>query len=737
MSNVGKIRLKTFSELQATANINNRIDTNEAKPTEDNGKGTPDKKSPRKSRVATTARKSTKKEGNVGVITVSSTVKRSSKKTPLPGQMRIDAFFKSSAKNYKVETPLPPISSSKKTSPPVVKRKAPGGAKGRKRLFEDSTTTSSTTSDHNPPQKRVPMGRAAKGKENLSELDVIDLCSEDGDELTIKEEETTPSPVKVTKKDATPTQKSHSGVLKLTTPESSDYSISTYGIDSNLSNSETSQELAKRKPKEIQKPRTPPSTTSKRIKKPGTTPATNSKQRKPKPCPPYKVVEGTTFCVDGFQFGDVAGVTHYFLTHFHADHYIGLTKKFSHPLYMSPVTARLVRLFIKVDEKYIHEIDVDQTIMVDNVEVTAIDANHCPGAVMFYFKLRSGECILHTGDFRACAEMESLPIFWNHTTIDLLYLDTTYLNKNYNFCHQSESVDRALQLVGTFIEKNPFKRILIVCGSYVIGKEKIWLALAEAYSLKVWTERSRSDAISCLGWDDLQVLLTDDPSNANLHVIPMGKVSYPCLVEYFAQYEDQYDMLLGIRPSGWEKNSKPSFGKKISTIGIEYSEHSSYKELERFVRFLKPKRVISTVPVGRDLFVTGDVPVKWYQYQGPASMLSTGFQRSISTFLTTPKRVVPKASESEMIVSPLSQCRSEHGEDPMECVSIASEQTCGSENTKLKSSPIPEKVHLSQELDTKTEGAINTAIKGLSYTYSLTPTSSVCRMLRNFYNKLN
>jgi len=49
-------------------------------------------------------------------------------------------------------------------------------------------------------------------------------------------------------------------------------------------------------------------------------------------------------------------------------------------------------------------------------------------------------------------------------------------------------------------------------------------------------------------------------------------------------------MLLGIRPSGWEKNSKPSYGKRISTIGIEYSEHSSYKELERFVRFL----VIST-----------------------------------------------------------------------------------------------------------------------------------------------
>lgn len=180
-------------------------------------------------------------------------------------------------------------------------------------------------------------------------------------------------------------------------------------------------------------------------------------------------------------------------------------------------------------------------------------------------------------------------------------------------------------------------------------------------------------------------------------------------MEYFTQFEDQYDMLLGIRPSGWEKNSKPSFGKKISTIGIEYSEHSSYKELERFVRFLKPMRVISTVPVGRDLFVTGDVPKIWYQYQGPASMLSTGFQRSISTFLTTPKRTVPNASESEMVLSPLKESCSEHDEkDPMERVSIASEKSCASETTNVGACPIPEKVHLSDTNDTNNVGVIET-----------------------------
>lgn len=283
---------------------------------------------------------------------------------------------------------------------------------------------------------------------------------------------------------------------------------------------------------------------------------------------------------------------------------------------------------------------------------------------MFFFKLSSGECILHTGDFRASADMESLPIFWNHSNIDLLYLDTTYMNKNYDFCHQSESVDRAVDLVRAFLEKNAAKRILIVCGSYVIGKEKIWLALAKEFTMRVWTESNRSTAVRCLNWPDLDSVLTEDRSGANLHVIAMGKISYPSLVDYFTEFEDQYDMLLGIRPSGWEKNSKPSYGKRISTIGIEYSEHSSYKELERFVRFLKPKRVISTVPVGRDLYVTGEVPIRWYKYEGRASMLRTGFQPSISTFLATPKRAFAKFSaDTEMFLSPVDENASKGSED--------------------------------------------------------------------------
>lgn len=46
--------------------------------------------------------------------------------------------------------------------------------------------------------------------------------------------------------------------------------------------------------------------------------------------------------------------------------------------------------------------------------------------------------------------------------------------------------------------------------------------------------------------------------------------------------------------------------------GIEYSEHSSYCELEGFVRFLIPKEVISTVPISyKNQFITPTIPTNW------------------------------------------------------------------------------------------------------------------------------
>lgn len=99
--------------------------------------------------------------------------------------------------------------------------------------------------------------------------------------------------------------------------------------------------------------------------------------------------------------------------------------------------------FIGVERRWIHEHDMNVPFCVDNVQILFLDANQyvsstpynflnsicisfqsCPGAVMIVFRLANGRCLLHTGDFRACADMEMMPSFWNHH-IDTVYLDTT------------------------------------------------------------------------------------------------------------------------------------------------------------------------------------------------------------------------------------------------------------------------------------------------------------------------
>lgn len=389
-------------------------------------------------------------------------------------------------------------------------------------------------------------------------------------------------------------------------------------IDSGYSNDGPSTVVVQAK---VRNPKTPAvkrkstATKSSKVKKapPTKTPATSKRKERKIICPKYKIIGGTTFAVDAFRYGDIEGVSHYFLTHYHADHYIGLKRRFAMPLIMSSITARLVKAFINVDENFYTIVDLHDPIVIDGVRITALDANHCPGAVLFLFELPNGTNILHTGDFRASADMEEYPEFWN-MDIHCVYLDTTYLSSKYAFKSQWESITDASAVVRAYLNRNIGARTLIVCGSYLIGKEKVWAELAEQFNYKVWTEPNRRKALKAVGDPLQQKRIVDDPKDADIHVLSMNKLSYDELVLYMDQFPDRYDNLLAIRPSGWEKNSRPQYRGRINIVGIEYSEHSSYDELKRFVSFLRPLEVISTVPYGNsNQNRTPQVPPSWYK----------------------------------------------------------------------------------------------------------------------------
>lgn len=459
-------------------------------------------------------------------------------------------------------------------------------------------------------------------------------------------------------------------------------------------------------------------------------------------CPFYKIMPGFHICVDAFRYGAVQGCRAYFLSHFHSDHYIGLTANWTHgPIYCSKVTGSLVKSQLKTAEKFVVELEFEQKVPVPGTEgvlVTMIPANHCPGSSLFLFekmasnpnphahsKERKVQRILHCGDFRACPAHIEHPQLKPDTVdalgkikqqkIDVCYLDTTYLNPRYSFppqtdviracadlCHNLDSTLRAENemewngilrrregrggvgnndTVSRFFVANDKcpdakdevahavpkqepsgppnaftalgqqarqnrNRLLVVCGTYSIGKERICKAIAQALGTKIFASTSKIRICSQLGDPELASLMTSNPHEAQVHMQMLMEIRAETLAEYLDHYRPHFGRVVGFRPSGWNfrptmannagksgsaaqvtANMPPSsvsttqilhgpawrtrFGPKdlvpqqgssceAMCFGVPYSEHSSFRELMLFVMGLRIEKIVPTVNVGSE-----------------------------------------------------------------------------------------------------------------------------------------
>ncbi|KAG0081040.1 DNA break repair nuclease [Podila epicladia] len=423
----------------------------------------------------------------------------------------------------------------------------------------------------------------------------------------------------------------------------------------------------------------PPSTPTTATPKP---PPKQSKPKTYRPCPFYKKMPDTDFTVDAFMYGAVEGCGAYFLSHFHSDHYGGLTSTWSHGLiYCSSITANLVISRLRVDEKWVRRLPMHKPTLVNGVTVTLMDANHCPGSVLFVFDLHSPKRrYLHTGDFRALPDMCLDPILCQppNVPIDILYLDTTYSNPRYTFPSQKlvisetvRTINKELGLVNdTVVPPKPApakkanimeswlkresgnaqklvtmstkptkmsksaadwsrqmetNKVVICVGTYLIGKERVWMAVAKALRSKVFVQPAKLQILSCLEDQEIIDMLTCNPREAQVHLMHMGSDMSPeSLQEYLDKLSPTFTRLIAIRPTGWtfsggpKKDSvsttditpeqtpttlqlRPSYTSPMVKIyPVPYSEHSSFNELAGFVRSLNIMRIIPTVGVGSE-----------------------------------------------------------------------------------------------------------------------------------------
>lgn len=343
--------------------------------------------------------------------------------------------------------------------------------------------------------------------------------------------------------------------------------------------------------------------------------------------PLAKRVPGTSFVVDSFRAAGCDSCLRYFLTHFHSDHYQTLRKSTlpaNARVLCSAVTASLVRSVLRVPEDRIQTLpndgntgfDIEDTAEAGNgATVFLFDANHCPGAVMILFYVwKTKRYCLHTGDCRFDAAVferhQLLSKLIAHRHLDFLYLDTTYANPRYTFPSQ-EKVLRSVVEAAVKEDERTRHRCVYFFGTYSIGKEKVFLAVAEAMNLHIYTDKRKRGLLSQLGFGSrLDSRLVASPEQARIHVVSMLGLCPDGLRAYCKRVGMNRSFVgsglaVVFRPTGWtfqnEKNRSLARAVRGAdqavTYNVAYSEHSSFLELKQFVAWARPSRLIPTVNV--------------------------------------------------------------------------------------------------------------------------------------------
>lgn len=347
---------------------------------------------------------------------------------------------------------------------------------------------------------------------------------------------------------------------------------------------------------------------------------------------------------------DAANV--FVLSHYHGDHYGSLPREGNYQgpaqIHCTPVTAALLVRVHGIHESLVVSHKLGETFSVpdqgqqEQTRITFYDANHCPGAAIILFQASNDKVHLHTGDMRYHARMQSYPLlrqFASQRLIDTVLLDTTYAHPKHTFCSQQEAVNQIASSVQDLLQPNQPKT-LVLLSCYSIGKEKVLWQTARQTGRKIYATEKKRRMLECLlqtcdsgdaadaaddddddydyasnpvCWRILEHC-TADPTESDIHIIPMGlagqmwpffQPNYKACLEYAQQQEAAYKRVVAFLPTGWADASKWNKknacktvvmdGVTVSVRLVAYSEHSTFDELQKMVKFLQPRVVIPTV----------------------------------------------------------------------------------------------------------------------------------------------
>ncbi|KAG2007126.1 hypothetical protein CC2G_014842 [Coprinopsis cinerea AmutBmut pab1-1] len=254
----------------------------------------------------------------------------------------------------------------------------------------------------------------------------------------------------------------------------------------------------------------------------------------------------------------------------------------------------------------------------ESVTITLLDANHCPGAVMFLIEGPRG-AVLHTGDFRAEPWfLESIvrnpflqPYLYPQTcggthalsrTLEAIYLDTACVLSTSEVPTKESATSGLVSLMRLFPQTVYF---FLNCWTW--GYEDILKAVASAFQSQIHVDRYKHSIYQHISDPFLQLITTQDPSATRFHACErFHRCPYVEVENQPGSYSNTISTLgkrvvyvnpVSMDVETWDKylhdtETRLKRGETVNNLLVPLSRHSPLPELRRFVSLFRPRRIV-------------------------------------------------------------------------------------------------------------------------------------------------
>ncbi|TVU04205.1 hypothetical protein EJB05_50231, partial [Eragrostis curvula] len=176
--------------------------------------------------------------------------------------------------------------------------------------------------------------------------------------------------------------------------------------------------------------------------------------------------------------------------------------------------------------------------------VTAFNANHCPGALMFLFESAFG-AVLHTSDCRLTTDcVHALPLLPHPSRrIDYIFLDCTFARCMLQFPTKHDSIRQMISCIW----KHPnAPAVYLVCD--MLGQEDALFEVSRAFGSKIHVDKDKNPDCHYRLSHVTPEILTDDPVS-RFHVMSFPQLSDQATEILALAWSRQEPEPLIIRPS--------------------------------------------------------------------------------------------------------------------------------------------------------------------------------------------